>query len=193
MISKIEAFRKEGGLPYICCIMGPQLKSEVGVHRGINLLSTDEPQLMVELYHRLVNGAALKKARVTLECVGGELGISTRSHWQSTEFSKIERLYYGPSVSYDCDIISFIKFDPASDSHFDFVVTLELTPFSEQQIRAFKTVRVFLGRDKNVNTSVDIASHKYPFTLHGVELKHSPFESRTQVRLTKMIADGKAR
>ena len=192
-MSKIEASRKEGGLSYICCIMGPQLKSEVSVDRGINVLSTDEPQSMVELYHRLVNSAALKGARVSLECVGGELGSSTRSHWQSTGFSKIERLYYGPSVSYHRDIISFIVFDPASDSHFDFVVNLELNPFSEQQIRASKTVRVFFGRDKNVNTSVDIASHQYPFTLHKVELKCSPFESSTLVRLTKMISDVKAR
>ena len=76
------------------------------------------------MYHRVINSAAVKKAKVSLECVGGELGSTAQSNWTNTAFNRLESTYYGPSIHYTHDNINFVVLDPAIDSQFDFVIQL---------------------------------------------------------------------
>ena len=71
---------------------------------------------MVELYRNVVNNAAMKRVKVGVECVGGELNQESCGGWSSVAYNKIQKRYFGPTSGLKEDIISFLVLDTAVDS-----------------------------------------------------------------------------
>lgn len=55
---------------------------------------------VVDLYNGMVNTAAVRSAKIVIECPNGQMMSNDTRLWKEVNFNKIERMFYGPSVKY---------------------------------------------------------------------------------------------
>jgi hypothetical protein len=129
----VEVGRREGGLSYICSFFGRFKTNSVSFMEGINFLvyQPESCSSLLQFYNSHINSAAVKRAKVSLECTNGQLICYQNGAWQNVDFHKLQRTFYGPSIGYDQDEVHFQISENLLGHKFDLLVTLEITLFSQ--------------------------------------------------------------
>lgn len=112
--------------------------------------------------------------------------LSYDSHtWQNSEFNKIERSFFGPSVNYEEDIIQFHVLDAFEEVEFDMSISLEVVLFSGQLVTASKRIKMSFQDERHFDKSLNLTVGDPLVTFQGIDLKSNPFATITFVRLMK--------
>ena len=140
---------------------------------------------MLSLYHSVINNATVRSAKAVISCSNGQMMSYDAQIWKNTEFNRMERTFYGPSVNYEEDVIQFHVLDAFEDAEFDLTFTLELELFSGQLVSGSKRLKLSFPNERHYDKSLNLTLPEPMMTFQGVELKSNPFCSTTFVRLMK--------
>lgn len=95
---------------------------------------------MVRIYRSLAFETAVLRMKVELDCENVQLTTRKDGIWHGVDFGRIKRFYYGPSVHYEEDRISFLDETTGREGGpMPMLVSLEITLFSGKQLRAEKS------------------------------------------------------
>lgn len=113
---------------------------------------------MLSLYHSIINSAAVRMARITIDCNNGQMMSYDAHVWHNSDFCRIERTFYGPSVSYEEDLIQFHVFDAFDDTEFDMVITLNMQFFSGQTVSSTKRIKLSFQDERHYDKSLNLTN-----------------------------------
>lgn len=92
---------------------------------------------MVRIYRSLAFESAVLRMKVELDCENIQLTTRKDGIWHGVDFGRIKRFYYGPSIHYEEDRISFLDETMNREGGpIPMVVSLEITLFSGKVLRA---------------------------------------------------------
>jgi hypothetical protein len=191
LLRVVEEGRAEGCFDYLVTLWGPFKNNSVSSDHGINFISvqTSELEQMVRLGHtvtffqHMVNSAAVKSAKITIECPEGQILAYNSRVWSNPDFSRIERTFYGPSVSYEEDLIQFQVMDCMEKCEIDMVITLEVELFSRHRVSSNKKIRLYFPSHKHYDKSLNLAVVDACHHVQGLDLQNDPYSTLSFVRL----------
>lgn len=101
---------------FMVTFFSPTPKSSLSFAYNISNFSTAKGDFQdnVEFFLIQVYQASLIWAKLTIECLNGSITSMIDSHWRTTTFNSIERMFHGPSLKYEKDILCIfnkVKFD----------------------------------------------------------------------------------
>ncbi len=155
----------------------------------MHFLNTDtiDFQQVISFYHSIINNAALKMAKISIECKNGQMMSYDAQVWHNTDFNRIERSFYGPSINYEDDTIQFHLLDTCEDIEFDMTIKLELKLFSGQTIIGNKKMKLAFLNERFFDKSLNLAIYEPLISMGGIEVKSNPYSTMTFVRLMKSV------
>ena len=85
----------------------PTPNSSFSLNHAITNFSTvgGDCQNYLEFFLNQVYQASMLSAKLTIECLNGSITSMADSNWRTTAFNTIERVFYGPSLKYEKDIL----------------------------------------------------------------------------------------
>lgn len=149
-------------------------------------MDLDEINSLLQFYSVHINSASIKKAKITLECLNGQLLSYNDSIWKNVDFNKIQKNFYGPSVHYTEDEIHFHLQEQAIGHHFELVLGLELMLFSGQLLKNTKKISLCVPSRKYLDKSINMALYDSQVNLQGVWVTSNPYSSFTIVKLIQI-------
>ena len=86
LIAKIKKWRHEKAFPYHCTFFNIQPFNKVCFNKGIHFLNTDTLDFLQVLtfYHSIINNAAIKSAKIVIECQNGQMMSYDAQVWQNS-------------------------------------------------------------------------------------------------------------
>ena len=107
-------------------MFAPIEKNTLSFGYKISIFSTakEEFEGKVDFFLSNVYQAGLLYAKLTIECRNGSITSMVDTNWKTTAFNQIERIYRGPSIKYNKDIIFFYNHN-LQESYEDLVLKLE--------------------------------------------------------------------
>jgi hypothetical protein len=186
-VKRVVELRREGAFPYHCTFFNLQWYNKISFNSGLHFLNTETKEIfqVLSLYHSIINNATVRSARIGIECLNGQMMSYDTHIWQNSEFNRIERTFYGPSINYEEDVIQFHVLDAFDEAEFDMAITLDLTLFSGQHVSGNKRMKLSFPNERHYDKSLNLTMPDPLMTFQGVELKSNPFGSTTFVRLMK--------
>lgn len=145
---------------------------------------------VVRVYRSLAYETAALGVKVELECSDIQLATRKDRIWEAVDFGRIKRFYYGPSIHYEQDCISFLdETAGGASSHVPMLVSLEITLFSGKVLKAEKSfilttdnIRLYgLTRCEN---SEPRSTYEFSKILRS---KTQPFCSNCSLFITKFL------
>lgn len=137
----IQKLRVEGYFPFHVNFLSEFHFHDICPSSGFNCINTtaDTMPEVLRIYRSLAQESAVLNASVELHCTEIQLATRKEEIWLNTDFNKVRREYYGPSIHYSHDSISFYdETHRKSAGRIQMAVSLELTLFSGKTLRAEK-------------------------------------------------------
>jgi hypothetical protein len=183
----VQAGRRDGGFTHICSFFGNFKSNSISFCEGVNFISWEEEGLpnLLQFYWTHINNASIKKAKITLECLNGQLLSYNDLVWKNVDFSKIEKMFYGPSVNYIEDELHFHLHELAVGQEFELVLGLEIQLFSGQLLKSNKKIRLSMPNQKYLDKSINMALYDSQVNVQGLWVTSSPYSTFTIAKLIK--------
>lgn len=127
---------------------------------------------MGRIYRTLAFETAALMVKVELGCGSIQLTARRDEIWEAVDFGRMRRFYYGPSIHYEQDCISFLDESASrAGTNVSMLLALEITLFSGKVLRAEKA---FVLTTENMRA--------YDMTRCGSNAPRSTYEFSKNVR-----------
>ena len=122
---RIQEKRYHGKYDFLVAFFTPCKKNTLSYGHKISTFPLQtETSGEIDFFINTVNQADILNAKLSVECGNGSITSMVDHNWRTSSFSQIERVYRGPSMRYNKDVLFFYNRNH-QDSREDLTLTLE--------------------------------------------------------------------